>query len=70
MNNIILYSKPTCPQCKVLKMKLAKKEIPYEICESIEEMESLGIKGIPTLSVDGVLYGLEDANKWINGVAK
>lgn len=70
MNNIILYSRPTCPQCKVLKMKLAKKEIPYTLCEAIEEMEAVGIKNIPTLSIDGTHYNLEEANKWINGVTK
>ena len=37
MNNIIFYS-TNCPKCKVLKAKMDKIELTYEVCENIEKM--------------------------------
>ena len=52
---MILYSSSTCPKCKVLKMKLDKAQIPYEVNENIEEMKELGIKSLPMLKLSDKL---------------
>ena len=56
-----------CPKCKVLTMKLDKKNINYEVCEDTDEMLSLGIKAAPMLQVeDGTILNFTDAIKWVN----
>lgn len=71
--NIVLYKGATCPQCKIVKMKLDKANLAYEEITDEQEMMNRGIKSIPTLEIDGErLYGplnisrkikeLEDAN--------
>lgn len=69
--NVTLYKSATCPQCKVAKMKLDKKGIPYtEIY--VEELdaaalEAAGVKGIPTLIVDDIkITNIRDISSWIN----
>ena len=53
---MILYSSSTCPKCKVLKFKLDKAGLPYEVNENVADMEALGIKTIPMLQLsDGQL---------------
>ena len=65
--NIILYKSATCPQCKVVKMKLEKKGIPFTEEIDIGVMESRGVRGIPTLEIDGELItNLRDINNWVN----
>jgi glutaredoxin len=65
--NITLYKSATCPQCKVVKMKLEKKGIPFTEEMDISVMESRGVRGIPTLEVDGELItNLRDINNWVN----
>ena len=65
--NITLYKSATCPQCKVVKMKLEKKGIPFAEEMDISVMESRGVRGIPTLEVDGELItNLRDINNWVN----
>lgn len=65
--NIILYKSATCPQCKVVKMKLEKKGIPFTEEMDISVMESRGVRGIPTLEIDGELItNLRDINNWVN----
>lgn len=65
--NIILYKSLTCPQCKVIQAKLDKKGIAYEMITDVDVMTARGIKGIPTLEVDGErITKLTDINKWVN----
>lgn len=63
--NIILYS-TGCPKCKVLKNKLAEKNIDFTENNSTKEMTSIGITQVPVLSVDGILLGFKDAVSWVN----
>jgi glutaredoxin len=68
---ITLYKSSTCPQCKVVKMKLDKKGIPYtEILVdnmSADELAAADIKGIPTLFVDGEkMTSQREMCKWID----
>ena len=69
--NITLFKSATCPQCRVAKMKLDKKGLPYtEVYienESPASLEADGIKGIPTLVVDGKkITNIREITKWID----
>jgi hypothetical protein len=43
-----------------------EKGIPYTENNSREEMIALGMTQVPILSVDKVLLGFPEANKWVN----
>ena len=69
--NIVLYKSTTCPQCKVVKMKLDRKGLPYEerLTDNMTptELTAAGIKGIPTMFVDGEkMTNLREMTKWID----
>lgn len=63
-----IYSTSTCPRCKILKDKMAAKNIEYEECQDIEEMTKLGIEEVPKLLVDGKLLSFGEANNYVNGL--
>ena len=42
-----LFTTPTCPKCKVVKMKLEKAGIEYTVNENLADAEALGIKSVP-----------------------
>jgi glutaredoxin len=69
-NDIIVYSQPDCPNCAGLKKKLDEAGIQYTDNQNINEMQELGIKRTPMLSVNGTLYSIGDAVRWINLVTK
>ena len=51
-----VYSSSTCPKCKVLKVKLYKAGIEYQVHENIEDAKALGIKTLPYIQLqDGTL---------------
>ncbi len=63
---ITLYS-TECPKCKVLEMKLEKKNIEHTINTNVQEMLAAGIRTAPTLRLnDGTLLQFNDAVKWVN----
>ena len=69
--NIILYKSITCPQCKVVKMKLDKKGLPYteKLVDNMTaaELAEADIKGIPTMFVDGEkMTNLREMTKWVD----
>ena len=64
--NVILYKSATCPQCRVAKMKLEKKGIPFTEVLDMDVITARGIEGFPTLEVDGeIIYPLSKINDWI-----
>lgn len=64
---MIVYSLPTCGQCKVLKKKLENKNISFTVVEDIEKMLELGIQGVPVLQLDdGTKLTQIDAIKWVD----
>lgn len=66
---IILYKGASCPKCKVIAAKLDAKGIEYETCMDMDLMLSKGIKAIPTLDVDGILYrDIRACNDWIKSL--
>ena len=48
----ILYS-TGCPKCQVLKKKLDRSSLSYEVCEDIEQIKSLNFTEVPVLEVYG-----------------
>lgn len=67
-DSIIVYSSPTCPKCKMLKLELAKKGVEYQdynIDADPEKARELGIMQSPTLSVNGELLGFKEAIDWV-----
>lgn len=66
---ITLYS-TGCPQCQVLKAKLAKANINYNMITDIEVMKEKGFDSVPMLDVDGQIMTFVEANNWLNGVMK
>lgn len=68
MSNIILYSTEKCPKCKVLKTKLDRKNIKYDVVSDIKDMMKLNILQVPVLSIDGKLLDFVAANDWINNM--
>lgn len=64
---MIVYSLPTCGQCKVLKKKLENKNISFTVVEDIERMLELGIQGVPVLQLDdGTKLTQMSAIKWVD----
>jgi glutaredoxin len=62
-----IYTTDTCPRCKVLKVKMDKKGIPYESITDVKEIQKLGIMSVPYMQVDnGELMDFATANTWIN----
>ena len=64
-DSIIVYSSPTCPRCKMLKMELVKKGIPFKSCEDEKEvLEKVGAE-IPVLYVNGEYMKFKAAIDWV-----
>ena len=62
--NIVLYS-TGCPKCKVLKMKLAQKNIEYVENTDVEQMQELGLKSAPALQIGDKLLDFAKAVAWL-----
>ena len=63
---MIVYSSSTCPKCKVLKTKLDKAGIEYQVNENIEDAKALGIKTLPYVQLqDGTLLDFGKAIAFI-----
>ena len=63
-NKIILYT-IHCPNCNVLEKKLRLKNIPFTVCDDMDEMQKLGIQSAPILSVNGELKTFANALRWV-----
>ena len=66
--SIKIYSTATCPRCKILKDKMTAKNIEFEECQDVSEMEQMGIEEVPQLMVDGELLNFGKANQYINNL--
>lgn len=65
--NIILFKSTTCPQCKVAKMKLEKKGLPFTEEMDMNVMAEYGVNSIPTLFVNGEkITGIRNISNWID----
>jgi len=55
-----------CPKCKVLKKKLELANVSFIEVNDVEKIVASGIQEVPSLRVDGVVYGFTAANNWLN----
>ena len=73
VESVMLFTTPTCPNCKIAKAKLDKAGVAYEVIDANTNAELVGrfgVKGAPTLVVAGSkkyeLYkGVSDIIKFI-----
>jgi len=66
MSNVIIYTTPTCPRCKVLKKKMRDKNIEFTESQDVDKVMEMGYLAVPILEVDGKCLEMKDANDWIN----
>lgn len=64
-DSITLYSSPTCPICKMIKMELDKKGLEYKYVDDVDVLLSLGITHAPVLEVNGTRLVATEARKWV-----
>lgn len=65
---MILYSKPDCPLCTVVKLKLTAAEINFEISSDSKRMDELNIDRLPVLELEnGMLLGFKEILQYIEG---
>lgn len=62
---VIFYS-TKCPKCKVLEMKMQKKNILYKENNDVDLMLSKGIKSAPCLEIDGEILDFKNSVEWVN----
>lgn len=65
MSEVVFYT-TYCPRCKILKMKLDSKSIPYETVDDQGAMLAEGIQTAPALRVDGELMKFPEAMRWVD----
>lgn len=68
VRKLTLYTTPSCPRCKVLKMKLDKKNLEYNEISDVDVLLSKGIKQAPVLEINGELLNMSQANDYINSL--
>lgn len=65
---IILYSSPSCPKCKILERKLVEKGIEFKKTYELEEIQARKFYSLPVLQSDeDFLTYAEAYQKIING---
>ena len=63
---ITIYTTETCPKCKILKKKLADKNIDYVEVNDMDKLLELNIVEVPVLKIDDTMFDFAAANAWIN----
>lgn len=66
MNQVIIYTSPTCPKCEILKTKFKNKNIEYREINEYKTLIELGITEVPIVSINGVKMDFVTANNWCN----
>ncbi len=64
-DSITVYSSPTCPKCKMLKMELKKRDISFNDCQDEELMISKGYIHPPVVVINGTEYDFKQAVDYI-----
>ena len=55
-----------CPKCEILKEKLERKKINFNIVSDIETLTEKNYVLLPVLEVDGSVMNYYDAVRWVN----
>ena len=69
-DSITVYSSPTCPKCKMLKMQLKAKGILFNVCEDTQVALSKGVQNLPAMEINGQFLKFPQAIEWIRGSTK
>lgn len=69
-DSIILYSMPSCPKCRGLKMRLDEAGITYVEKHDVEFLSAQYLLNPPYLMVNGEMKDMASAIAWINGEQK
>lgn len=56
-----IYSTPVCPNCRLLKMKMAERGIAYEEISDTELMKEKGFLSVPMVEANGKTYTFREA---------
>lgn len=51
MEKITIYTLPTCPKCKAMKMKMDSAGVQYDECQDVSEMQKFNIRSAPALLI-------------------
>jgi len=64
-----MYSNETCSKCKMLKERLLKKNIKYDIeQDNFDELIEHGFTTVPILKVNNEFLTFHDAIKFVNSI--
>lgn len=67
-DSITIYSSPTCPKCKALKLQLQKAHIEYnEEQNDYSPLEQRKMSNLPILQVGDKFLTMAEAIAWIKG---
>ena len=66
-DSITVYSSATCPKCKMLKLELKSRGIPFEDCQDEELMIKKGYIHPPVVVINGEEYDFKSAVAWLKG---
>lgn len=66
MDEILLYTLPTCGKCKILKQKLKAKDIPFTEISDENSLMNAGFDVVPVMCVNNHIYNFTEANTWVN----
>lgn len=66
-DSIKIYSLPSCGMCSALKRELDTRNIPYELCQDVQEIKQQGITSLPTLQVNEKRLNFKEALNYLKG---
>lgn len=66
-DSITVYSSPTCPKCKMLKMELNKRGLSFVDCQDEELMIKKGYTHPPVVEIGEEVLDFKQAVDWIKG---
>lgn len=65
---MVLYTQPSCPQCRAVHILLDSKKISYEEIQDIDVMKSKGVDHTPSIEVDGQILKGKPMMDYIKGI--
>lgn len=66
---VTIYTLPTCGTCRMIKMKMQQKNIPYQESNDINSLqEKINVERVPVLKINDetFLTTPTEINQWIN----
>lgn len=66
MDDIVLYTLPSCGKCKILKQKLNAKNLSFTEISDEQSLIDAAIDIVPVMCVNNHIYNFTEANTWVN----